>query len=1221
MVSDSMVWHYIKKLFCIVGIMISIVICRENGKIQILPAYAESNVESAEFDGISLEQVHLFYYNQLSDVEKYIYDQIKNIDQDTAILSLNITKLNGLSDNELEHSIQRAKSALVTDLPEYRLFTNRFFVEYDTKVEENGQYKFKFGKSPFFCKYNVDKLNAKIDQIVSSIKGDDQYSEIRRMCHYITEYTQYDYDYTLGGNAKSEWNDSAYGVILKGTGVCGGYADVCKMICDKLGIACIIVGNATHAWNFIEMEDGRWYSIDLSACGCGVENEFTLVGQKSQAYLENNNYSISDYYIMFPGENIFPKLSDTEYIYNGENRDFSFELCDMEFEEPDSQFLYEVNEDGSTCTITAHIGKESGDLTIPETIDGYQVSCIGEGALYGCLGYTGDIIIPDSVVEISDEAFLGCANIKGKLILSNNLRSIGKNAFLRCDNMTGELQLPETVETIGNSAFSYCSSLEGDLKIPDKVCNLDWFLGCNSMTGTLYLPDHAELEEDFVYKIFDKCSFSSINASAESQNYLSEDGVLYSKDGKMLLAYPGNRKGTLIVRNGCEVIASRACYYCKKISSVVLSETLKKIDDYAFYNAFEKDTAVEIPDSVTTLGEYSFAESSVNTVVLGKNIQDIYEKNVFSFSDVNTVVYHSDIVKIGVYKMDNYNGNWGLYFVNNIILDPDASIQWAGAQTEVYEKDKGVICGYEGSTAEKFAQDNDLQFLNCEQGICDWSTFRLHQYEPDQFEWSDDGKECSVECVCRNDASHHIEYEATVTADVTVPATCVNKGTTKYTAVYGDYSDIKEIQDIDIDPDAHAFRKWMTKKEANCTEKGSKTRKCALCGKQEIMEIEATGHDWNDVYTVDKAASCTEKGTESIHCKKWNCDATKDSRSISQKPHTYGEWKVEKEVGCTEAGSQTRKCTVCGKQETMEIEAAGHDWNDVYTVDKVASCAEEGTEFIHCKNCDAIKDSRSISQKPHTYGEWKVEKEAGCTEAGSQTRECTVCGKQENMEIEATGHDWNDVYTVDKAASCAEEGTESIHCKNCDAIKDSRSILQKPHTYGEWKVEKEAGCTEAGSQTRKCTVCGKQETMEIEAAGHDWDTNYIVDKEATYQEEGVKTIRCRKCNEIKESEVIPKLVMSSKKIQKITISKKARGIIIYKKNKIKRKGKQFNISARAVGKITYSVKKGKKYITVSLKGKVQISSKIPKGKYKIVINAEKTSEYREASRTVIIRVK
>ena len=47
--------------------------------------------------------------------------------------------------------------------------------------------------------------------------------------------------------------------------------------------------------------------------------------------LENNNYSISDYYIMFPGENIFPKLSDTEYVYNGENRDFSFELCDNSY--------------------------------------------------------------------------------------------------------------------------------------------------------------------------------------------------------------------------------------------------------------------------------------------------------------------------------------------------------------------------------------------------------------------------------------------------------------------------------------------------------------------------------------------------------------------------------------------------------------------------------------------------------------------------------------------------------------------------------------------------------------------------------------------------------------------------------------------------------------------------------------------------------------------------
>ena len=52
---------------------------------------------------------------------------------------------------------------------------------------------------------------------------------------------------------------------------------------------------------------------------------------------------------------------------------------------------------------------------------------------------------------------------------------------------------------------------------------------------------------------------------------------------------------------------------------------------------------------------------------------------------------------------------------------------------------------------------------------------------------------------------------------------------------------------------------------------------------------------------------------------------TKTSGEVHQ--HTFGEWTVTKEATCTEAGEETRSCE-CGKTETREIEALGHDWNE-----------------------------------------------------------------------------------------------------------------------------------------------------------------------------------------------------------------------------------------------------------------------------------------------------
>ena len=58
-------------------------------------------------------------------------------------------------------------------------------------------------------------------------------------------------------------------------------------------------------------------------------------------------------------------------------------------------FKYIVNEDGETATITGYAGTPSGDLVIPEEIDGYTITSIGSRAFYGCSGFTGSLTISD----------------------------------------------------------------------------------------------------------------------------------------------------------------------------------------------------------------------------------------------------------------------------------------------------------------------------------------------------------------------------------------------------------------------------------------------------------------------------------------------------------------------------------------------------------------------------------------------------------------------------------------------------------------------------------------------------------------------------------------------------------------------------------------------------------------------------------------------------------
>ncbi len=71
-----------------------------------------------------------------------------------------------------------------------------------------------------------------------------------------------------------------------------------------------------------------------------------------------------------------------------------------------------------------------------------------------------------------------------------------------------------------------------------------------------------------------------------------------------------------------------------------------------------------------------------------------------------------------------------------------------------------------------------------------------------------------------------------------------------------------------------------------------------------------------------------------------------------------------------------------------------HVWADEYTVDKEPTCSEEGSESIHCTVCGAINEStvRAIEKTPHTYGSWTVAKAATLDADGIRESACEVCG-------------------------------------------------------------------------------------------------------------------------------------------------------------------------------------------------------------------------------------
>ena len=98
-----------------------------------------------------------------------------------------------------------------------------------------------------------------------------------------------------------------------------------------------------------------------------------------------------------------------------------------------------------------------------ETINNYTFS--------GCSGFTGELIIPESVTSIGDRGFSSCSNFTGTLVIPENVTTIGSSAFANCSGLIA-LKLNDNITSIGSSAFHYCTAMTGELVLPNKLNNI-----------------------------------------------------------------------------------------------------------------------------------------------------------------------------------------------------------------------------------------------------------------------------------------------------------------------------------------------------------------------------------------------------------------------------------------------------------------------------------------------------------------------------------------------------------------------------------------------------------------------------------------------------------------------------------------------------------------------------------------------------------------------------
>ncbi len=118
-----------------------------------------------------------------------------------------------------------------------------------------------------------------------------------------------------------------------------------------------------------------------------------------------------------------------------------------------SKLRYEI--ENGEAVITGYDDEEKGKLIIPDQIDGYTVTKIGEEAFRYCY-YLTEVQLPETIVFIDSYAFRHCEALK-VINIPRTVTYIGNYAFSYCDIET--IIIPKSVEIIGLSVFSDCPSL------------------------------------------------------------------------------------------------------------------------------------------------------------------------------------------------------------------------------------------------------------------------------------------------------------------------------------------------------------------------------------------------------------------------------------------------------------------------------------------------------------------------------------------------------------------------------------------------------------------------------------------------------------------------------------------------------------------------------------------------------------------------------------------
>lgn len=341
-----------------------------------------------------------------------------------------------------------------------------------------------------------------------------------------------------------------------------------------------------------------------------------------------------------------------------------------------SEGVYRYTVSDGKAKITDVIGIV-GDVTLPSTLGGYPVTCIGELSVRS-EGQLTNVVIPECVETIEKSAFIGCDNLETVIFENNSkLKSLGETAFNNCKKLKSvNFGTNNALESIGVSAFVNDIALETVI-LPEnlKTIGSTAFEGCVSL-NSINIPASVS---NIGVGAFASCqALEKISVDKDNPDYCSDEwGIVYNKEKTKIVSYPAGSKRTVYVIPGFIENVERSAFmgskylediswinpdteigisafsHCKSLCRATVPEGTTYLNDWIF-NACFSLTEVNLPDSIELIDSGVFHWcTALESIELPSELEYIFPNAFKECTGLKSIVFPEGLLEIGANSFQN----------------------------------------------------------------------------------------------------------------------------------------------------------------------------------------------------------------------------------------------------------------------------------------------------------------------------------------------------------------------------------------------------------------------------------------------------------------------------------------------------------------------------------------------------------------------------------------